>query len=326
MRKYLLKLLLIMSGLLVIQTASALQLPGPLVDTEWLADHRDEVTILSVRDDTKSFTRKPVFVRDKKTGDLHLRRIGGHIPGARLIDYDKIRSKRIIDGREIDKLVLPKEAFEKLLQTAGVNQDDAIVIVTRGEGNGDMTMATRMYWQLKHYGHDNLAILDGGLSAWLLEGRDITISDSKSSKGNWAAREVRAELLASSQEVEQAVNNKNAQLVDTRSLGLYLGTWHKSYVKDAGHIPGAKVFPNELLTDTGAPAKFTSVEKLQTLAKELGIDTSNPLITYCNSGHLASGSWFVMSELLGNKNVKLYDGSMHQWTTEGRPTVKFKME
>ena len=62
------------------------------------------------------------------------------------------------------------------------------------------------------------------------------------------------------------------------------------------------------------------------MAEELGIDTGKELITYCNSGQLASGSWFVFSELLGNSNVRLYDGSMHQWALEKRPVVNMKME
>lgn len=65
---------------------------------------------------------------------------------------------------------------------------------------------------------------------------------------------------------------------------------------------------------------------LQEIAKELEIDAGTNLITYCNSGQLASGSWFLFSELLGNKNVKLYDGSMHQWTAEKRPVTTRKME
>ena len=61
-------------------------------------------------------------------------------------------------------------------------------------------------------------------------------------------------------------------------------------------------------------------------AAELGIDSGGKIITYCNSGQLAAASWFVFSELLGNKNVSLYDGSMHQWAVEKRPVVKMKME
>ena len=124
----------------------------------------------------------------------------------------------------------------------------------------------------------------------------------------------------------KAVTDASTQLVDTRSLGFYLGSIKQSYVRNKGHIPGARIFPNELLTSTGAGAYFTDPEDIQKMAAELGIDTTANIITYCNSGQFASASWFVFSELLGNKNVKLYDGSMHQWAVETRPVVKMKME
>jgi thiosulfate/3-mercaptopyruvate sulfurtransferase len=80
------------------------------------------------------------------------------------------------------------------------------------------------------------------------------------------------------------------------------------------------------LTRPKAPAKFVATEQLKSMAETLGFDTSSKTITYCNSGMLASGSWFVLSELMGNKNTRMYDGSMHQWTLEKRPTVTMKME
>ncbi|MDH5599878.1 MAG: rhodanese-like domain-containing protein, partial [Gammaproteobacteria bacterium] len=130
---------------------------------------------------------------------------------------------------------------------------------------------------------------------------------------------------ATSEEVATAIKDK-AQLVDTRMISLYLGTWRKkSYVFANGHIPGAKSYPNELLTST-MPAKFISNADSKAMFLQLGINPDEKAITYCNSGHLATGSWFVLSELMGNKNVKLYDGSMHQWTLEKRDVVKLKME
>ncbi|MDH5396071.1 MAG: rhodanese-like domain-containing protein, partial [Gammaproteobacteria bacterium] len=64
----------------------------------------------------------------------------------------------------------------------------------------------------------------------------------------------------------------------------------------------------------------------KSLFEQMGITTDKNSITYCNSGHLATGSWFVLSEILGNKNVKMYDGSMHQWTLEKHDVTKMKME
>lgn len=306
---------------------AAVTLPGPLVDSDWLARQGDQVVILDIRKDIKSFNQKPAYTKDKKTGKLKLKRVAGHIPGARLVNYKQVRSKQKIDGREVTRMLPSKQDFEKLMRSAGVNQNDVLIIVSKGEGNGDMTMATRLYWQLKYFGHDQLAILDGGMAQWLSEQRPVATRVPKIQAGNWQAGEERKEILATSEEVAEAIDKRSAQLVDTRMLSLYLGTWRKtSYVYADGHIPGAKAYPNELLTAPSAPARFTPTDELKALAGELGIDTDKKIITYCNSGHLASGSWFVMSELLGNKNVKLYDGSMHQWTLEKRPTVKLKME
>ena len=161
---------------------------------------------------------------------------------------------------------------------------------------------------------------------WLLEERSASIEASEPVPGNWLASEERESILASSDDVSKAIKEKDTQLVDSRSMGFYLGSIKQSYVRKKGHIPGAKIFPNELLTSAGAGAYFIDPEDVQKMADELDIDTSGNIITYCNSGQLASASWFVFSELLGNKKVRLYDGSMHQWAVEKRPVVKMKME
>ncbi len=319
------KIVFSLAILFLSSTAFAMKLPGPLVDTQWLANNKDKVVILDVRKDIKSFTKKPVFKTSKKSGKRKLVKVAGHIPGAILVNYKKLRSTRTINGRKVQKMIVSKSDFEKLMQSSGVNKDSAIVIVSKGQGNGDVTMATRFYWQMKYYGHDNMAILNGGMAQWINDGRSVSTTVSKPGKGNWVATAERKEILATSEDVAKA-GKKGIQLVDTRPISLYLGTWYKkSYVYDNGHIPGAKPYPNELLT-TKMPAKFIATDKARKLLVELGVKPNKQVITYCNSGHLASGSWFVMSELLGNRNVKLYDGSMHEWTLEKRPTVKFEME
>ena len=313
-------------GLVAAGSASALQVPGPLVETDWVDEHLDRLTLLDVREDIDSFTRRAVLVRKRFTGDLKIQQAGAHIPGAVLVDYFNIRAGREIDERRIRYLVPEEKEFNRLMQSWGVNRDSAIVIVAPGMDNGDMTMATRLYWQIKYYGHDNVAILNDGMAQWLLDERPASIEAGEPAPGNWGARAVRTAILAGSDDVAQAIQDKRSQLVDTRSLGLYLGTWKKSYVRKKGHIPGAKVFPSELLTGTEPPVRFTGPETLREIAKELEIDAGTNLITYCNSGQLASGSWFLFSELLGNENVKLYDGSMHQWAVEKRPVTTGKME
>ena len=170
-----------------------------------------------------------------------------------------------------------------------------------------------------------MAILNGGTAQWMKDKRKTSRKESKVKKGNWVATAERSDILATSVDVEAAMK-ANTQLVDTRPISLYLGTWRKkSYVFANGHIPGAKSYPNELLT-TNMPAKFVDVSTAKSLMEQMGISSDKQAVTYCNSGHLATGSWFVMSELMGNKNVKMYDGSMHQWTLEKRDVTKLKME
>ena len=303
----------------------AVSLPGPLVETDWLAKNQGNVLILEIRNDVKSFTKKPIFKKDKKTGKLILKRVAGHIPGSMLVNYKKLRKNIKVDGRTVQKMLVSKAEFEQVMQNAGANKDSTIVIVSKGENNLDLTMATRFYWQMKYFGFDNMAILNGGMAQWIMDNRKYSSDAAKAKKGNWVATAERNEILASSQDVEAAVKEKG-QLVDTRTISLYLGTWRKkSYVYDNGHIPGAKPYPNELLSST-MPAKFLKVSDSKSLFEQMGIKTDKQSITYCNSGHLATGSWFVLSELLGNKNVKMYDGSMHQWTLEKHDVTKMKME
>jgi thiosulfate/3-mercaptopyruvate sulfurtransferase len=314
-----------LTGLFWIIPAQAIEITQPIVETNWLAKNKNNVVILDIREDVKSFSTKPVFAKSKKTGKKKLIKIAGHIPGAILVNYKNIRAAKTVNGRKLIKMLPARKDFEKLMQSSGVNKNSAVVIVSKGIDNGDMTMATRLYWSMKYYGHDNMAILNGGLAQWLLDKRAVTHKTRKVKKGNWIVTSERNEILASSEEVEAAIKAKT-QLVDTRMLSLYLGTWRKkSYVFANGHIPGAKSYPNELLTSP-MPAKFIKNTDSTLMFQQLGIKPDAKAITYCNSGHLASGSWFVLSELMGNKNVKLYDGSMHQWTVEKRDVVKFKME
>jgi len=306
----------------------AVELPGPLVESEWLAENREQVVILDVRQDLKSFSSKPVYMRMKNTGKLKLVKVGGHIPGAILVDFKDLLTRRNIDGHEVSRLIPQKADFENLMQQYGLHKDSVIIIVSKGQDSSDLTMATRLYWQLKYYGHDDMAILNGGMSDWLSNMYSISLqAGNKNKKGNWLAKVERKQLLATTKDVEMALANEHIQLVDNRTLDQYLGIQKKSYVYSKGHISGAKVLPHNLLATGSTPSRFLSNGKLRKIANALNINVGKNTITYCNSGHLASGGWFILSELLGNHNVKLYDGSMHEWTLkEERPVTSMKME
>ncbi|MFK7795356.1 MAG: sulfurtransferase [Gammaproteobacteria bacterium] len=300
--------------------------PAPLVETEWLASQISNVVVLDVRTSKKSFVSKPAFNKNKNTGKLSLSRVGGHIPDARLVLYKNVRGDRLIDGKTVKHMVVSSEQFQTLMQQAGVDQDSHVVIATNAESGFDLTMASRMYWQVKYFGHDKVSILNGGTAQWLIDGLDIETSLINHPPGNWKASSERKNLFASSDDVHTASNNDATQLVDVRSLGQYLGTTKSGKAKAKGHIPTAKIFPIDLISNGSAPVKFSASSELKQLSKALSINDQQDIITYCNSGHMASGGWFVFHEILGNKNVKLYDGSMHQWTLEDRPVISMKIE
>jgi len=284
--------------------AYALNVPGPLVDPAWVNAHKNEVVILEL-------TKKS----DK-----------ANIPGAVAFDSKKMRVKRMEEGVKGKGLVPTKAQFEALVQAAGVDKGDAIVIVDAGKGASDASNAARLYWQFKYFGYDNVTILNGGEKAWKkakLPYNKKAVKAVADHKGNWTAGEIRRDLIATTADVEAAMKN-GTQILDNRDLGQYLGTWHKSYVFAPGHIPGAKLFAMTTFTK-GKSSKFFDAETYRKVGEAMGWDAGKPSITYCNSGHLAAGGWFILHELLGNKNVKLYDGSMNIWTLKKKPTEAFKL-
>lgn len=310
------------SGLVATLTAWAAQagiLPGPLVDTQWLAANADKVQIVEVRGNGKSFTAQPEIATDAK-GKKTIEEIGGHIPGSVLMDAKKMRTDRKYGDLTV-KYMIPEAAdFEKYVRSSGVMAGKPMVLVPVGAEVADINDALRMYWQLKVYGEDEIAVLDGGYTAWLLEGRAFS-KDASPANGNWSVKADRtAQYFATSDDVAQAQQAKSATLVDSRDAPLFHGLVKRDYVFGSGHIEGAKLYPTDLMfKNSGGALKFMAPVTYRGLLAAQGIDEKAAAITYCNSGHLSSGPWFLMSEILGNKQVRLYDGSLHQWTLEKRP-------
>lgn len=306
----------------IVSLAQAITLPGPIVSADWLAANQSEVQILEVRGDVASYVRSPEFEVDKKTGKKMLVEVGGHISDSTLLDFKKVRADRMIDGKKIKYLIPEKADFEKIIQAVGINSDKPIILVPVGLDISDVDEALRAYWQFKVYGEDNIAVLDGGMAGWLAEGRDYVVNPSTKTSGNWTAKAERKELIANSEQVASASKSGKVSLVDARQPAQFFGLSKRDYVGAYGHIAGAKELAPELLAKTSKGALyFWDKNTYNALLTANGINPKSPAISYCNSGHLAAGGWFVMSELVGNKSTKLYDGSLYLWTLEGRPLV-----
>ncbi len=321
MRKLFAKCVAIAALACAAAAAPAGGLPGPVVDATWLAANLDKVQVVEVRSDVRPFTAEPRFGTDA-SGKKTLVEVGGHIPGARLIDMKTMRTERLFGGQPVKYMIPEKAAFEKAVQAAGVDAGQPIVIVPVGTELAELDDALRVLWQFKVYGEDEIAVLDGGTADWLVENRPYT-TQAAARTGSWRARADRsARYLADSQDVAQAMASRNATLVDSRDAKQFHGLSKRDYVAGYGHLEGARLYATELMTrSAGGALKFMSPNTYRALMKAEGIDPTAPAITYCNSGHLAAGTWFLLSEVLGNPATRLYDGSLHQWTLEKRPLV-----
>ncbi len=301
--------------------AWSLQVPGPLAETDWLASRLGEpgLVVLDVRGDAANFAKAPPAKPEPRAP------LTGHIPSARHWHFDKVRESRVVDGVKLDKMVPTPDNFTKLMRGLGVRNEDAVVIVANAHDTPSLTQATRAYWTLKYFGHDNVTLLNGGTWKWAREGRALSHSPAAIVPSEYVARAERPELLATTGEVAAASRGGNPQLVDGRTADYYVGQSMTSDVVAKGHIPRARMFAHVEIADEKTKL-FKSPEELRALARQMGLDPTRPAITYCNTGHLASGPWFVLSELLGNRQVKLYDGSMHEWTKDASRPVTTKWE
>jgi thiosulfate/3-mercaptopyruvate sulfurtransferase len=315
-------------------SAGAAPLSGPLVDTQWLADNRGKVVILDARKDPQPFLRKAggggevagVQACGAKGGGAT---VSGHIPGSALMEWKDYAINQKVGGIELLDTVPAKADFEALMQASGVNKDSAIVIAHSGEDMNNVAFGTRLYWTVKYFGHDNVALLDGGVAKWAAEKRDIEYGRPKTAKGNWQASAERRELLATLADVEAAVAKGGLQLLDNRTPEFYMGLTRKpDKVARNGHIAGARNLPYTLLVkDSDKGSTFYKADDLRKIAEALGIDPKKPSAIFCNTGHLSSAGWFAMSEILRAPEARLYDGSMNEWAADpARAVTAFKQE
>lgn len=301
--------------------ALAQALPGPVVDTAWLAANLDKVQVLDLRGSAKSFTADPEF--DEVKGNKVTEEVGGHIAGSRLMEFKTIRVEREINGIKVKYMVPERAAFEKMVQAAGIDAGKPIVIVPVGLNLADVNDGMRLYWQFKLYGEDQVAMLDGGMAAWLQEGKPFVKDPLVAKAGSWtSAADRTAQLFADSEEVARILDKKTAQMIDGRELPQFYGLSKRDYVYAYGHLHGAKsLAPETIYKKDGGAIKLLSANTYRAVIKTQGIDPAAPSVVYCNSGAQSSMPWFILSEVLGNKHAKQYDGSLHQWTLEKRPLV-----
>jgi thiosulfate/3-mercaptopyruvate sulfurtransferase len=261
--------------------------PGPLVSPAWLTEHAGEVLVLDIRSDE---TFAP-----------------GHIAGAVQSDY-AADGWRVAAGTAGGLLPDP-DRLAALFGRLGIEPSRAVVVVSAGQAPSDFSAAARVYWTLKASGHERVSILDGGLAAWTAAGLPTVAGPSQPRVAAPYPLRLDARLRATAADVERALAEHGAALVDGRSRAQFEGADKSAQVARAGRLPGAVHVDHTQAFEPGT-GRLRAGAELEAVFAPV---PQGPAVSYCNTGHLASTNWFVLSEVLKRPGVTLYDGSMSEW-------------
>jgi thiosulfate/3-mercaptopyruvate sulfurtransferase len=266
----------------------------PLVDAQWAAANAGKPGI--------------VFIDFQSAADFQ----AGHIPGAVNSNYAKDGWRADRADKVPDMLPTKLEPLGELIGRLGIDNGTHVVLVPVGATSTDMGTATRVYWTFKALGHDNVSILDGGITAYDKDDKRPRAKGAVKPEPKAFKVNLRPEMIFTMQDMQKALA-AGTLLVDMRPEDQYAGINRHPKATESGTIPGARNLPNTWLF-VNAGGQFRNKSQLEQLYKVANVPTTGEQVAFCNTGHWASIGWFVTSELLGNKNVKMYDGSMTEWT------------
>jgi len=268
--------------------------PDILVSTEWLDRRRGEprVVILQVESREEQY-------------------LNGHIPGALLVPSDRISwAGQNEEGTEL----LPLEEIAATLEELGISDGDQIVVYS-----SHPLWAARLWFTLDVMGVGRtLSLLDGGLPAWVDEGRPLSTEAPVSSSPGTLTLRPRPTVVVDAEWVQANSHAPGIAIVDARAGPEYTGEGQET--EQVGHIPGAGNASWEEMVQSREVFRFRSVEELATNLANAGAYAGNTVVPYCIVGLRASMDYYV-ARLLGFETL-LYDGSWRDWTNRGLPLVE----
>jgi thiosulfate/3-mercaptopyruvate sulfurtransferase len=256
-----------------------------LVDTDWVLEHLDDENVKLIEISTNA--------------DDYA---AGHLPGALHIHgVEELTNPDDVTRGQI----LAQDALSELLSRNGVSQDDTLVFHDRSNN----LWASRAYWALKYYQHDDVRLYNGGVTRWLADGQELSTDAVAVEPSEYVAGEADAALRTTTEYVVEKLEDDNALLCDTRSPDEFAGTDVRA--ARGGHVPGA--INVEWVHAVNADGTFKDAESLYELYTKAGFTPDKEIITYCQTGVRGAHTWFVLSELLGYPDVRNYDGSWEEY-------------
>jgi thiosulfate/3-mercaptopyruvate sulfurtransferase len=279
----------------------------PLITTDWLAEHLDDVRIVDIR----GYVKKSDLGEGRQRAEYLAARDEydeAHIPGAVYVDW----TRDITDpDNPVPVQLAPPEHFATLMASLGIGDESRVVIYDHAGGQ----FATRLWWALTYYGHDGACVLDGGWNKWTAEGRPTTAEVPEPEPAAFIPRP-RPEWRKEAEEVQVASGvakeTRAVFILDARDEGQYTGAVARGEGR-AGRVPGARHLHADSLFDPGS-GTFRPDEDLVEKLQEAGVpeDRDEPVIAYCNGGVAATVPLFVLHRL-GYRNLANYDGSWNEW-------------
>ena len=258
--------------------------PEALVGPDWLAEHLDDPAV------------RILDAREPLGGALHSY---AHIPGASFVSVfaDLCCPSEIMDA----------DAFAQLMGELGVGNDTTVVVYDTDGG----LWASRLWWALRYYGHEDVKMLNGGLLSWVRKGLPLETEEPVVAPAVFVP-EVQPQWIATHDEVAAAIEDPDVFLVDALTRPNYVGDL--SHYDRPGHIATALNLP---APDTLHPVLRTVLppEELSRMLSRLGLDPEKHTITYCGGGIYGAHAAFVLY-LMGFDQVGVYDGSLLQWTKD----------